>query len=216
MSEAERAGLIIAGGRSTRFGDADKAVAQLAGVPMIRRVADRLRDPVDTLVINCRHDQVEEIESSLEGYALPVHFRLDETPDQGPLAGIARGLDGIEADVTFVAACDMPGIQPAVVEHLFDLIEGVDAVVPRTNGEWLQPMHAVYRTEPMRVATRKALDEGDRRIVHALDRLSVQELPEEELTRIGSLKTLENLNTFEEFKEAERRFQETSESRSRG
>ena len=47
-----RASLVLAGGRSTRFGDSDKAVAELAGTPMIRRVVDRVAGVVSEVVIN--------------------------------------------------------------------------------------------------------------------------------------------------------------------
>ena len=88
-------GAIVAGGRSTRFGDRDKAVAELAGVPMIRRVADRLAgtdDPVPPgatraaggdplvgeVVINCRPDQREAIDAALAGFPLPVTWAVDD------------------------------------------------------------------------------------------------------------------------------------------
>ena len=61
-----RAVLVIAGGRSTRFGDRDKAVAELDGTPMIRRVVDRVADVVDEVVINCRADQVDPISAALD------------------------------------------------------------------------------------------------------------------------------------------------------
>ena len=49
-----RSGVVVAGGRSTRFGAPDKAVADLGGTPMIRRVADRIAPAVEELVVNCR------------------------------------------------------------------------------------------------------------------------------------------------------------------
>ena len=88
-----RSGVIVAGGRSTRFGDADKAVAELAGTPMVRRVADRVAPAVDEVVVNCRADQREAIDAALDGFDHPVSFALDPEPDLGPLAGIAVGLD---------------------------------------------------------------------------------------------------------------------------
>mgnify|MGYP000367843854 FL=1 len=114
-----RAGVIVAGGRSTRFGDSDKAVADLAGTPMIRRVADRLGRVVDELVVNCREDQVEAIEAALSDHALDPRFALDEDPDQGPMAGIATGLAAVESEYAAVVACDMPFVDPTFVGYLF-------------------------------------------------------------------------------------------------
>lgn len=125
-------GLIIADGRSTRFGDQDKALADLGGVPLIRHVADRIAHAVEInmLVANCRDEQLPAIRNSFDGYELPVRFAIDETPDLGPVAGIATGLRRVESDYAFVAACDMPLIDPAVTSFLFTRALGYDGVVP--------------------------------------------------------------------------------------
>ncbi len=99
-----RAGVIVAGGRSTRFGDSDKAVADLAGTPMVRRVADRLGEAVDELVVNCREDQVEAIDTALSDHTLEPTFALDQDPDQGPMAGIATGLWAVDSEYAAEAA----------------------------------------------------------------------------------------------------------------
>lgn len=48
------AGLVLAGGGSTRFGDADKLLAELDGTPLVRRVTDRLASRTDRLVVVAR------------------------------------------------------------------------------------------------------------------------------------------------------------------
>lgn len=121
------AGIIIAGGRSTRFGDEDKAIADLGGVPMIRRVADRIEGVVDELVVNCRTEQTDSLAAALRGYGQPVQFAEDENPDRGPMAGILSGLRAVDATYAFVVACDMPFVDPALVEHLFERASGRDA-----------------------------------------------------------------------------------------
>ena len=119
-----RSGVIVAGGRSTRFGDADKAVTELAGTPMIRRVADRVAPAVDEVVVNCRADQREAIDAALDGFDHPVSFALDPEPDLGPLAGIAAGLDAAGGTYALVVACDMPFVASALVSSLFERAEG--------------------------------------------------------------------------------------------
>lgn len=200
-----RAGLIIAGGRSTRFGDQDKAVADLAGTPMIRRVADRVTAVTDELVVNCRTDQRSAIEEALAGVDPEPAYAEDPEPDEGPMAGIAAGLRTVEAEYAFVVACDMPFVDPALAEFLFDRAEGRDAAVPRT-GEWYQPTQAVYRATATADACEAALDRGERRIVAALDDLDFVEIDGEEVERRASAETFENLNTREEFEAAAERF----------
>lgn len=193
-----RAGLIVAGGRSTRFGEADKAIAPLAGVPMIRRVADRLAAVVDAIVVNCRPDQRTAIADALEGLDPPPAFRLDENPDRGPLAGIATGLRDVPATYSAVVACDMPFLDPDLLRHLFDRAADRDAAVPRVDG-WDEPLHGVYRTAAMREACLAALDRGDDRIVRALEPLSVVRIDATEMDAVGSRRSFENINTPDAF-----------------
>jgi molybdopterin-guanine dinucleotide biosynthesis protein A len=202
-----RAGVILAGGRSTRFGDADKAVAALAGTPMIRRVADRLVDTVDELVVNCREDQVDPIGTALGGVGLGVRFAPDREPDQGPMVGIRTGLAAAAAEYAAVVACDMPFVEPGLLEFLFDRADGHDAAVPRLGDGWFQTTQAVYRTEPMVDACDRAVARGEGRIVAAFDDLDVVEVEEPALLAHATLDTFDNLNTREEFEAAHARFE---------
>lgn len=188
-----RTGVVVAGGRSTRFGGRDKAFADLAGTPMIRHVADRLDSAVDALVVNCREDQVDAIGAALDGHD-SVTVATDDRPDEGPVAGVAAGLDAVESEYTAVVACDMPLIEPAFVDHLFERARGRDAAVPRPD-EWLQPTQAVYRTEPTRRACRSALARGERRLRDVVAELEHAVVGREEIRRHGSLASLENVNT---------------------
>jgi molybdopterin-guanine dinucleotide biosynthesis protein A len=196
-----RSGLIVAGGRSTRFGDADKALADLAGTPMIRRVADRLAPAVDELVVNCRADQQAAIATALEGYDHPVSFALDRKEDLGPLAGIGTGLEAVAGEYAAVVACDMPFVDPAFVSHLFERADSHDAAVPRPD-EWYQTTQAVYQAEAMARGCRRALGEGERRVVAVLDDLDVVVVDREAVERHASMATFENLNTRQELEAA--------------
>jgi molybdopterin-guanine dinucleotide biosynthesis protein A len=198
-------GVIVAGGRSTRFGEADKATADLAGVPMIRRVADRLTGVVDALVVNCRDEQTGAIRAAMDGYDLPVRYAVDEEPDRGPMAGVRTGLRAVPDEFAFVAACDMPFLDAAFVAYLFDRVDDYDAAVPRL-GEWFQPTHAVYRATAMADACDAALERGESRIVAPLDDLEFVVVGEEEVNAHADRSTFENLNTREEFEAAAERF----------
>ena len=50
------AGLILAGGRSSRMGGTDKTLLALGGRPMIRHVLDRLAPQASPVVINTNGD----------------------------------------------------------------------------------------------------------------------------------------------------------------
>ncbi|WP_132056748.1 molybdenum cofactor guanylyltransferase [Halorussus amylolyticus] len=191
-----RAGVVLAGGRSTRFGGRDKAVADLAGVPMIRRVADRLAPVVDSLVVNCRTDQREAVADAMAGYDRPVSFAIDPDPDEGPMAGIRTGLRATTAAYAAVVACDMPFVDPALVAHLFERADGRDAAVPRPD-EWFETTHAVYRADAMADACEAALDRGDRKIIAPLFELDYVAVGPDELADFDA-RSFENVNTREE------------------
>ena len=203
-----RSGVIIAGGYSTRFGEADKAVAELAGRPMIRRVADRLKPVVDELVVNCRPAQTERIHEAMEGYQLAVEYGLDDQSGLGPVAGIRNGLQPATGDYAAVVACDMPFVERALIEYLFEQAASADAAVPRLDSGYYEPTQAVYRVESMRAACERALDTDGPRIVDA-----IEELPEcvvvdqQAVESVASTGSFENVNTPEELAAASERLE---------
>jgi molybdopterin-guanine dinucleotide biosynthesis protein A len=201
-----RSGVIVAGGRSARFGESDKATAELAGTPMVRRVADRLQSVVDELVVNCRADQRRAIRDALADHPLGVRFALDEETDRGPVAGIRNGLAAAEGEYAVVVACDMPFVEPAVVSLLFDRAEGHDGAVPRLD-DWFQTTQAVYRADPMRAACDRALAEGNPRVVAPLETIDYVVVEREDIEAVGSTRSFENLNTREEFEQAAEHFE---------
>lgn len=201
-----RSGVILAGGRSTRFGEDDKAVAPLAGTPMIRRVADRLEPVVDELVVNCREDQRTAIGDAMEGYPLELCYAIDDEPDMGPMVGIRNGLEATTGEYGAVVACDMPFVEPELVEYLFDRAAGHDGAVPRLEDGWYQTTQAVYRADRMVEACDRAIDRGDRRVIAPLEELEYVVVEDEHVFERAGEDTFRNVNTREELDRAERLF----------
>ena len=214
-------GAILAGGRSTRFGDADKAVAPLAGVPMIRRVANRLSgtdDPVppgvdraaggkpvvDELVVNCRSDQRDAIAEALSDVSLPVRWATDDEPDLGPLAGIGNACRTATDPYAVVVACDMPFVDPSFAVALREAAATSEAAVPRLDDRWYQTTQAVYATEPAAEACERALERGDRKVLAMVDQLDATVLDDEAIRSLTTERTFTNVNTRSELAEAER------------
>lgn len=167
------AGLVVAGGRSTRFGDADKALAPVGGRPMLRHVADALVPVTDGLVVNCRPEQVEAFET-----ALPSHdprFVTDLVPGEGPVMGLLAGLRAVPNSRVVVAACDQPLLRRHDLGRLVEADEG-NGAVPETGGH-CQPFPGVYPTTAAREACEATLDCGSRRLVEVVDRLDPLAIP---------------------------------------
>ncbi|MEL6125483.1 MAG: molybdenum cofactor guanylyltransferase MobA [Pseudomonadota bacterium] len=108
-------GVVLAGGLSRRMGGGDKGLLELGGVPLLRRVIDRIAPQVDALALNANGDAAR-----FADYDLPVI--ADSLPDHpGPLAGVLAGMDwaaerGI-AQLVSVAA-DTPFFPPRLVTGL--------------------------------------------------------------------------------------------------
>ena len=214
-----KTGAIVAGGRSTRFGDADKSVSTLAGVPMIRRVANRLTgaddpvppgaarassgDPVvDELVVNCRPDQRDAIAAAIDGVSVPVAWALDDEPDKGPIAGIRNACRAATGEYAFVVACDMPFVDPGFAAGLFADAAGHDAAVPQLDDRWYQTTQAVYATDAMAEACERALARGDRKILDPLAELEYVVVDDDAIRTRTTERTFENVNTREELEAA--------------
>ena len=189
---SETSGVIVAGGRSVRMGETEKTVVDVAGTPLIRRVADRLLDAVDRLVINCRDDQRAAIEDALSG--TDPTFAIDPEPDRGPVAGIATGLEAVTTEYAAVLAADTPFLNPGIVSYLFERAAGREAAVPRP-GDWFEPLHAVYKSGPMIEACHRALESPDPRVIEPLSSLDYTVVDRRELLEHGSLDSFESVDT---------------------
>lgn len=172
MTGPTRSGLLLAGGRSTRFDDGDKALAPLAGAPLVAHAAAALAPAVDELVVNCRADQRDPLREALGGIDERVRFAVDPVPDEGPVAGLVTGLRVTRGRYAVVAACDQPFLRTATVERLFERAEepGGDGAAPLIDGR-REPLGAVYRVDRTREAAERTLAAGSRRLRDTLARV---------------------------------------------
>lgn len=189
-----RAGIVLAGGRSRRFGEADKALAEFEGDALVRRVVDRVGVAVDDLVVSCRDEQVGRFREALDGTAADPEFATDDVPDRGPVAGLSKALGAVTASVAVVTACDMPTLDPDFLASLFDDAADRAGAVPVLDGR-RQPLCAAYRAVPARRACRAALAADERSLRAVLDRVDPVVVPEAEVRRRTDPATFGNVNT---------------------
>jgi molybdenum cofactor guanylyltransferase len=145
------AALVLAGGRSTRFGS-DKALAEFRGEPLVAHVVR---------TVSARFAEVFVVAKDVRRYASFAPATVaDASPLQTPLAGIEAGLAACASELAFVCAADMPfAADDRLLDALFALAADCDAVVP-VNGGVRQPLCAVYRRETCLAAAREALRLG--------------------------------------------------------
>lgn len=81
------AGVVLAGGLSTRMGGTDKCLLELNGTSLLQRAADKLRQQVGSVAINTNSDA-----SAYQSLGLPVlHDSFEGFA--GPLAGVLTGME---------------------------------------------------------------------------------------------------------------------------
>jgi molybdopterin-guanine dinucleotide biosynthesis protein A len=189
------AAIVVAGGKSTRFGR-DKASELLLGLPMLQRVLDRLAGRVDEYVVVKRQGQ------ELPGVAA-VSLRIveDVYPDTGPLGGICTGLETMEAPLAIAVACDMPLLQPALIEALLALGQEHDLVVPMRGG-MPEPLCAVYSKACIGPMQRQ-LDSGNLKVTGFYGLMTPWFVREEEWRRFDPQGlSFENLNREKDLQRA--------------
>lgn len=185
MPIADCTGVLLAGGQSRRFGS-NKALADLGGCRLIEYPARVLA------ALFARRLLVTNQPELYRFLAWPT--TPDLLPGAGPLAGIEAALTRAATPRIFVAGCDMPYLEPALIRHLCALAPGYDAVVPRTAKGW-EPLHAVYARSAL-PAIAAALAGGGRKLQEVLAALRLREVEEAELLAVSAtaLRSFGNIN----------------------
>jgi molybdopterin-guanine dinucleotide biosynthesis protein A len=184
------AGVILAGGKSRRFGS-NKALALLNGKPVIQHVAEIITSLFSSCLV---------VTNTPEEYAfLELPMVGDIFPDAGPLAGIHAALSHIAEPQAFVTACDMPFLDAGLVQFLCSVADTVNchAVIPHPDDR-PQPLYAIYHKSSLTLLG-KNLQNCKRGIIETLTELNVYWIDEETiLSHVNDLATFHNVNQPED------------------
>jgi molybdopterin-guanine dinucleotide biosynthesis protein A len=136
------AGIVLAGGRSSRMGS-PKAALEWHGSTLLRRVTGIVGRVVDgpVIVVRASGQQLPELAGDVE-------IVDDATEGRGPLQGLAGGLRAIgdRAAVAYLSSTDVPLLHPAFVARIIGALgDDHDVVLPEIGGH-RQPLAAAYRT----------------------------------------------------------------------
>lgn len=135
------AGVVIAGGRSVRFGG-EKAAAILSGVPLLLWAVRRLQRTCSAVAVNTRPGTQAEALARAEG--LPILH--DEAGDPlGPLAGVKVGLTwarDLGGRALAVSPCDVPMLPDDLFPRLIEAAGAGAAMAETADGH--QPLCAVW------------------------------------------------------------------------
>lgn len=180
-------GVVLTGGASRRMGR-NKALIDIDGIPMARRVAMAL-DDAGCVAVRAYGGDPREL--------APVGIRVDRDryPATGPLGGVLGALEVIAEEfpdgAMFAAACDLAYLTGDALLAMVASARcepSAQVVVARTS--ILEPACAIWRTSASG-ALRAIFDEGVRALHVAIARLDVLEVAVDPAA-------LRNINTPEE------------------
>jgi molybdopterin-guanine dinucleotide biosynthesis protein A len=200
----DAAGIVLAGGRSSRMGS-PKAALEWHGSTLLRRVTGIVARAVAGPVIVVR----------APGQPLPtlpagIEVVDDRTEGRGPLLGLAGGLRAIgeRASVAYLSSTDVPLLHPAFVAHIVGALGAHDDVVVPEIGGRQQPLAAAYRTSVLG-AVQELIAADHLRLTSVLERCRVRRLGElvllddPALARLDpGLSSVQNLNEPADYRRA--------------
>ncbi len=197
-SRAAMAGVMLAGGRASRMGGRDKAFAAVGGEPIAVRTVRLFHELFGQVIV---------VTGRPERFAgLGAEVVADRYPGCGPLAGIHAGMLASRHPHVFVAACDMPGLDPEVIRFLVRRVGDADAIVPCWEDD-VEPLHAVYAVRALPVLE-ESLRTGRHALRDVLELLRVDWVSEAELRAVrGTAQSLINVNTPDELAAVGGRFE---------
>lgn len=167
----------------------DKRSLSLHGQPLLDRVLSVLLDVFpEVLLVLAEEDLPKQDER--------IRIVTDLIPGCAAVGGLYTGLYYSRYPRIFVVACDMPFINPAVIELFSQKTDATDIVLAQlVNG--LQPMHGLYSKRCLPFL-KEMIDARDLRLQHIADKqgLTVHRIPESEIKGLDpQLLSFLNLNS---------------------
>jgi len=173
VSSPRVTGIVLAGGRSTRFGG-DKLAAEIGGRPLLHLAIDAVARVADEVVVVVGADAPAP--ALPPGGPVPVVVARDAVAGQGPLAGLAAGLAAASHPFALLVGGDQPALEPALLRELTRRLtpeaDGppLDVVGLEEDGR-LRPLPVALRLATAGPAAVVALAGGTRSLVGLFGRL---------------------------------------------
>jgi molybdopterin-guanine dinucleotide biosynthesis protein A len=156
-------GIVLAGGRSSRFGS-DKLAARYGDSTLLDRAVAAVGSVASEVIVVLAPGD----DRPLPATSVPVQRAIDPEPFGGPLVGLLAGLEAAREPVAIVVGGDMPTLAPDVLRMMIGLLlasEGArDAAVLVQRGE-MRPLPGAVRNGAATQAARHLLGEGERSLL---------------------------------------------------
>jgi molybdenum cofactor cytidylyltransferase len=135
------AGIVLAAGTSSRFGEANKLLVDWHGQSMVRTVVENaLATELDPLIVVTGHE-AETVQAALTG--LDVQFVHNADFASGQAGSLKAGIAAVPdvCDGAMILLGDMPKVSPGDINQLLDAFAGPSViVVPQYRGKRGNPV----------------------------------------------------------------------------
>jgi molybdopterin-guanine dinucleotide biosynthesis protein A len=170
-------GILLAGGRSSRFGG-DKLAASYRGRPLIDHAVLALAEIATEVLVLV--PPVGDAPLTVDpGRGPPVRVIRDPEPFGGPLVALLAGLERAAESLAVVAGGDMPSLAPTVLGAMLRALDNSEhALVALDFRGRVQPLPLVVRVGSATPIVRRLLGTGERSLRSLLTAGGAARLPE--------------------------------------
>jgi molybdopterin-guanine dinucleotide biosynthesis protein A len=166
-------GIVLAGGRSSRFGS-DKLAADLDGRPLLHHAVEAVAAVVHEVIVIAAPGVEPPIPAALGSRVRVVH---DPEPFGGPLLGLVTALSAVTTPLALVAGGDMPRMVPTVLRRLVTAVRpDRHAVILEVPGR-IQPLPMALDVAAARAAAGASLGRGRHSLRDLLRELGAASIP---------------------------------------
>jgi molybdopterin-guanine dinucleotide biosynthesis protein A len=166
-------GIVLAGGRSKRFGS-DKLALAIDGRPLLHLAIAAVAAVAGRLVVVVAPGAEPALPADLAARIDVVH---DPEAFGGPLVGLAVALVAVETPTVLVAGGDMPRMAPAVLRRLASTAGPEWAAVTLEVPGRVQPLPMALDAVAARAAAAAVLERGGRSLRDLLRELGAASIP---------------------------------------
>ncbi len=165
---------ILSGGKSHRLKSviSDKGLLLLNNKPMILWMIEAIQDLSNNiLVVVSTQSQKEKYLKVVENLAEIVLDKRESI--RSPLLGAHAAFIHANGKYTILLPNDTPLLNRDALLLLIELCEGYDVVLPRWPNGFIEPLHAIYRTETARKRSKELIQKNQFKLDGLLQNVNV-------------------------------------------
>jgi molybdopterin-guanine dinucleotide biosynthesis protein A len=188
-------GVILAGGRNSRFSGKNKAFIEICGKTILSRILETFEGIFNEVFLVTK-DPISYLDQD-------ILIVSDPFPTQSSLTGVHSALFYASTPYAFITACDTPFLKKEMLKAILSEIEeGYEAIIPRTHlGS--EPLNAVYSKDSLPVVE-ESIRLEKHKTLRVFQKRRVKFIAEKQLLQVDpNLISFFNINTPEDLIKAQ-------------